>query len=82
LLYNDIRDCSFILFRIYNKLTLVFIIDGNYGIKVVDVSDPSATMLAGKSDPLSAYNVTFSGKYIYAASETSGLNIIDMLPDF
>ena len=54
-----------------------YIADGYTGLRIIDVSDPAATVEAGFYDLLvNANNVALAGNYIYVADMEGGLVIL------
>lgn len=61
------------------KSNYAYIADSENGLVIVDVSDPSSPVLAGRSDVNgSADNVAVEGDYAYVTDENNGLRIIDV----
>jgi len=59
--------------------TVAYVADGDYGLRIFDISTPSAPVLLGSYDtPDYAYGVTVGGSLAYVADGSSGLQIIDV----
>jgi len=61
--------------------SIAYLPDGNSGLQIIDVSDPTAPSIIGSIDtPGSARSVTLSadGTKAFVANYTSGLQIIDL----
>ena len=62
---------------------IAYVADGSEGLKIFDVSDPSAMVLLGSLDTGLAHDVLFedsllSGKVVYVADGLSGMIVIDV----
>ncbi|WP_225225502.1 DUF4114 domain-containing protein [Komarekiella delphini-convector] len=56
-----------------------YVADANYGLQIIDITDPSTPFLKGSLDTTGlAYDVAVVGNYAYIADTTSGLQIIDI----
>jgi len=61
------------------KGSLVYVADGAYGLRIIDVSDPAAPVDAGLLDmPDRAIHVRVVGTLAYVADVNAGLHIIDV----
>jgi len=54
-----------------------YVADGDYGLQVIDITDPTTPTLAGSyNTPGNAYGVAISGDYACVADDVSGLQVI------
>jgi hypothetical protein len=57
--------------------TYVYVADGSFGLRVVDVANPTRPTEVGVYDtPGNAVDVAVSGSYVYVADEAGGLFIL------
>jgi hypothetical protein len=56
----------------------VYVADGENGLYIYDVSDPTNPVQMGHVDTYFADDVAVAGAYAYVADETAGLRIIDV----
>jgi hypothetical protein len=56
-----------------------YLADGNLGLRIFDISDPTNPLLKGTYDTSGeAYDIQILGNYAYVADKSSGLQIIDI----
>jgi len=56
----------------------VFVAAGDAGLRVIDVSDPSAPVEVGSYDAVPAFDVGASGSHAYVAAGEEGLRVVDL----
>ncbi len=56
-----------------------FVANAEYGLQVIDITDPANLVLAGGCDtPSSAWDVAIAGNHAFVADDASGLQVIDI----
>ena len=56
-----------------------FVANAEYGLQVIDITDPANPVLAGSYDtPSSAWGVAIAGNHAFLADDASGLQVIDI----
>jgi hypothetical protein len=64
---------------VYVSGSTAYVVAGDFGLQIIDVSDPSAPAFLGSYDtPHWAYRVYVSGSTAYVAADDFGLQIIDV----
>jgi len=58
----------------------VYVVDQDYGLYILDISNPSAPLFKGNYEPPSGYNydVAVSGNYAYLTNDSLGVIVIDI----
>jgi len=63
---------------VYVSGKYAYVADGDKGLKVIDISDPTSPTIVGTCDTYWADGVYVSGKYAYVADGDKGLKVIDI----